>query len=134
MTFDQKEYQKAYEKTRARPLSYFAWAKVYERNRHRIYMNEYRKRNEDGYRTRYYIGTLKRKYGLSLAQFDALRTAQGNACAACKEPLVKLCVDHDHATMKVRGILCDACNRTIGHAKEDLTRLAACIGYLERTK
>jgi hypothetical protein len=60
---------------------------------------------------------IKRKYGLSLEQYDSLIKQQQNKCAICKETFPESykmwnrpCVDHCHRTNKVRGILCRWCN------------------------
>ncbi len=110
-----------------------------DRDRHREYMRAWREKRGDDYRTRYWVGTLKRKYGLTVEQFDALLDGQKGCCAACRTNLIRsvgnhLVVDHCHKSNKVRGLLCDACNRTIGHAKEDIDRLVACAVYLEDKK
>lgn len=81
---------------------------------------------------------LKGAYGISIQEFDEMREKQGFCCAACGdcESLSThgvLVVDHCHKTKKVRGLLCNACNRTVGHAKEDPTRLIACASYLRGT-
>lgn len=39
-------------------------------------------------------------------------------------------VDHDHATAVIRGVLCSACNHTIGMAKDSVEVLAGLIEYL----
>ncbi len=62
---------------------------------------------------------LKHRYGITIEQYDALLTAQGGVCAICKNPprgkMLRLSVDHNHTTKKVRGLLCITCNRTIGY-------------------
>lgn len=43
-----------------------------------------------------------------------------------------LCLDHDHKTGKLRGVLCDRCNRGIGLLKDDIRILKSAISYLEK--
>ena len=64
---------------------------------------------------------LKRKYGLSLDEYDTLVTAQDNKCCICGDSMVpgsmcakRRCVDHNHTTGEVRGLLCATCNIGLG--------------------
>lgn len=74
---------------------------------------------------------LKKKYGISLAYYNKMLKAQGNACAICKKHKSKfsksLAVDHDHKTGEIRGALCYYCNkRFVGrHTKETVLKLLA---------
>jgi hypothetical protein len=72
---------------------------------------------------------LRRRYGISAAEVDAMIEAQGGVCAACKtdEPVH---VDHDHKTGRVRGILCFLCNQALGNVRDDMRRLQSLIDYL----
>ena len=74
---------------------------------------------------------LKRKYGLTLEDFEAMLASQGGGCAICGKPDVDH-VDHDHQTGRVRGILCFRCNVAIGQMDDDSDRLAAAMAYLTR--
>lgn len=65
---------------------------------------------------------LKYLFGISLATYKAMELAQGGVCAICQKPPHKtryLCVDHDHKTNKVRGLLCTACNIGVGVLEND---------------
>lgn len=42
-------------------------------------------------------------------------------------------VDHNHITMKVRGLLCTTCNLMVGYSKDSVHILQAGIEYLKRT-
>lgn len=79
---------------------------------------------------------LRRQYGISLEQYDAMLEAQGHVCRLCKQPTTerRLDVDHCHTTGVVRGLLCNLCNTGIGKFRDrpDLLRLAA--EYLEGTQ
>jgi hypothetical protein len=74
---------------------------------------------------------LKRKYGLTLEEFDEMLATQGGGCAICGNPNAGN-VDHDHVTGEVRGILCFNCNIAIGHVADDKDRLLRAFAYLDR--
>lgn len=69
-----------------------------------------------------------RKYALTDTQYDALYL--GASCAGCGEA-DELAIDHDHVSGAVRGVLCRACNLTVGTAKDDPAVLRALASYLE---
>lgn len=73
------------------------------------------------------------KYGLTREELKLL-LRQHDRCAICdtdawgkKGP----CVDHDHETGRVRGILCGSCNQGLGRFRDDPVRLRAAADYLE---
>jgi len=81
----------------------------------------------------------KRRYGLSIEEFDALVLQQNGKCAICgeapkavKSKLQGFNVDHDHKTKKVRGLLCFGCNTGIGCLRDNPSRLRSAADYLER--
>lgn len=74
--------------------------------------------------------TLRFKYGIEPEEFDRLLTEQGGHCAICPAT-DDLCVDHNHETGKVRGILCRHCNAGLGQFRDDLERMRAAVKYLE---
>jgi hypothetical protein len=77
-----------------------------------------------------------KKYGLSIAQYEALERAQGSTCAICgaRSPGRRdkyWHVDHDHKTGKVRGLLCSRCNIGLGNLHDDPSILLAALAYLK---
>ena len=80
---------------------------------------------------------MKSVYGLSTEQYDAMLLAQEGACAICGKTDPKsghkshFCVDHNHDTGLLRGILCDSCNRGLGLLQDDIAILKKAINYLE---
>ena len=82
---------------------------------------------------------LSREYDITPEQYDAMLAAQGSHCAICPatEPGRRLsffCVDHDHVTGEVRGLLCHDCNLMLGNAKDSEERLGAAIRYLRKSR
>jgi Recombination endonuclease VII len=76
-------------------------------------------------------GHLKRRFGISAAEYDALLAKQGGACAICRRrSKYRLCVDHCHLTGRIRGLLCYSCNLALGHLKDDQASLVAALAYL----
>ena len=58
------------------------------------------------------------------------------SCEICgtewQEGQHKLCIDHDHNTGKIRGILCKPCNHVLGHSYDNIDTLESAIAYLKR--
>lgn len=76
------------------------------------------------------------KFGISLDQYESMLLSQGSKCAICLTPQndlsLMLCVDHDHSTGKIRGLLCHKCNTGIGLLGDSIDNLSnACI-YLKQ--
>lgn len=72
-------------------------------------------------------------YGITEEAYAAMVLAQGGLCEICKKSEPRgLRVDHNHATNKVRALLCDACNKGLGHFSENPTAIRAAAEYLER--
>ena len=83
---------------------------------------------------------------MSPEDLQAMLARQAERCAICRRHwkecgslnrsryeaafLHYLCVDHDHATGKVRGLLCNGCYTAIGMFEEDQARFRAAAEYL----
>jgi hypothetical protein len=78
---------------------------------------------------------LKRVYGITPEEYDAMAAMQENACAICESECAtgyRLAVDHEHETGRIRGLLCMHCNAGIGNLRDSVPRLQAAIRYLSR--
>lgn len=78
---------------------------------------------------RRYVYTLRKKYGLTLADVETLKKQQNGCCAICTKK-TKLHVDHDHKSEEVRGLLCNRCNLALGLFDDDSDRLMIAATYL----
>ena len=77
---------------------------------------------------------LKSWYGLELEEFNRMKEDQGGVCKICGDTCStgrELSVDHSHKTGKVRGLLCLACNTTLGKMKDSPSLLRMAADYLE---
>lgn len=80
-----------------------------------------------------------RRFGLSIEQAMKILEIQENKCAnpGCRVPLIwgksrnGAALDHNHATNKMRGFLCNGCNVTLGFARDNPLVLEGLIRYLE---
>lgn len=78
---------------------------------------------------------LKRKYNLSIEEYETLIESQNNSCKVCgthaKNNIKgKLYIDHCHTTGKVRGLLCMKCNSALGLLNDDKTLVQKLFDYL----
>ena len=84
--------------------------------------------------------TLKKRYGITLDEYNKLHEKQKGLCAICNKPETRLgphgkvqslSVDHDHKTGEVRGLLCDEHNKALGHFDDEIILLKEALKYLE---
>ena len=80
--------------------------------------------------------TLRSLYGIGEAEFQVLLEAQDGKCALCSLAFSQvatrnLCVDHDHVTGEVRGLLCRVCNRSIAQLGDNADGLRRALAYVE---
>lgn len=74
---------------------------------------------------------LKKKYGISLEDYESMYDLQAGKCAICCKHKSILCVDHDHKTGKIRGLLCISCNIILARFGDDVDGVMRFIEYLE---
>ena len=117
----QKEYYKEYRKKNAEKL--------------KANNKKWRETNKEQDVLTMFKARLKRKYNLSIEEYDALLEAQNNSCKVCgthaKNNLKgKLYVDHCHITGKVRGMLCMKCNSALGLLNDGKELIKKLLDYL----
>lgn len=85
--------------------------------------------------------SLKKKYNIDLEEFNLLWIVYKGRCGICSvelklpekqrgQALDVVAVDHDHITGKVRGLLCNACNKGLGLFKDSIENLEKAKEYL----
>ena len=75
---------------------------------------------------------LRKQYGIGNDDYEQLKSLQGDKCAICGEEQndKRLAVDHNHDTGKVRGLLCEKCNRGLGLFCDNVDLLEKAVTYL----
>ena len=76
---------------------------------------------------------LMSKFCFDINTYDKILEMQGGGCAICgiePEEGRYLDVDHDHETDRVRGLLCNSCNKGLGMFSDSQERLVKAAGYL----
>ena len=79
---------------------------------------------------------LRRKYGLSRAEFEAIKTQQENQCAICREDLTRtgpypgLVLDHGHERGALRTLLCQQCHAGLGCFEANPEILESALRYV----
>lgn len=80
------------------------------------------------------LQSVRHVFGLTTEQYRAMHLKHDGRCWICGNlpsgTRAFLCVDHDHDTGRVRGLLCDPCNQGIGFLRDDVQLLRKAIAYL----
>jgi len=113
------------------------YARVLEQAREK--KKQYREDDPEAYKAKQAAYNKKHRYyayGLSDTAIARLYASQDGKCAICQKALDlhqtrKWCVDHDHDTGTVRGILCYGCNVALGQFQDSPAMLMRAIEYLE---
>ena len=125
------------EKVRAQVRARYAANPEYHREKNRKHILNFRKNNPNANRNKHY----KKRYGITVEQYEAMAKAQNYLCAICNLPETKkrkdgtlsiLAVDHDHTTGKVRELLCVGCNHMLGTIENRNVSLDAIAAYIKR--
>jgi hypothetical protein len=126
--------------TTGRFVGLYASLSEAEKAKRRRSARQWREKNRDHFRRKEKERGFVRRYGITWRDFEAMLTAQGNACAICRVPhdpnaparrgKLGLHVDHDHKTGRVRGLLCNGCNRALGFVQDRPEVLRAAADYL----
>lgn len=60
---------------------------------------------------------IAKRFDITLGEYDQMFEGQKGMCGICNQSEVgyRLCVDHDHRTGKIRGLLCRSCNVLLGY-------------------
>ncbi len=72
-----------------------------------------------------------RKYGLSIKDYERMVEERSSKCDICATYYEPLEVDHDHATLLVRGLLCPMCNKALGLLRDDVRIMRNAIKYID---
>ena len=82
---------------------------------------------------------LKKRYGITLSDYERMLEQQGGCCkiCGCDSPGNKrdhFSVDHSHKTKEIRGLLCHHCNTGLGYFRDSPEALGNAIIYLEEAE
>lgn len=124
-----------YQKNKDRQSEWLKKDREINAEKHKEYAKKYHKLYWNLYSLRKSVS----QHGITVEDFYTMLDKCGNRCEICgnEENVMlkglkrRLCIDHDHDTKKVRGLLCTGCNAGIGHFKEDIQRMQSAIDYLK---
>lgn len=95
----------------------------------------YARDNKDKINPKLFGYSIKRRYNLSVEEFESLLISQKYMCAICETTRCSsgrnFAVDHCHTTGKIRGLLCSSCNTGLGQFKDNKLLLQKAINYLD---
>ena len=84
-----------------------------------------------------YLAKIPTQYKITIDKYYEMWDNQKGKCFICEEPPSEkqnLCIDHDHLTGKVRGLLCTKCNKALGLFKDNKELLSKALNYLKENE
>lgn len=118
-----------FNKLTSHPTGYMPSCRPCDAERTMTYRNQDRK----SFQIRSRIAHYQRRYGMSLKEAASLACDPEGLCEICRK-FTKLVVDHCHTTNKIRGKLCQQCNKLLGCAADNIDTILSAADYLTRNK
>jgi len=126
--YDRQRYLDDREKRLVRAKQY----RIDNKEKTLAYTKEYRIKNKE--KSKEY--RLKVNHNITMKEYNKMFLKQEGKCALCgglrSVFQTALCVDHDHETDEIRGLLCMHCNLMLGYAKDNINVLLSAIEYLNK--
>ena len=131
-----KKYKTKEEKLERNRLASKLW---YEKNKHKpptakcsFQYEEFNNiRNHiGGTYCQYHYNIMSKASNYNISPLEVLEMQKKSTCEICENYMDKKCIDHNHDTGKVRGLICHSCNVIIGLAKENTETLKKIIKYI----
>jgi RNase P subunit RPR2 len=105
-----------------------------EKLRHAAAQKRWADRNPEKVKVHSRRTRLKLMYGLTIEQVEQMHVDQGGCCAICDQSIELWArtthIDHCHDSKRVRGLLCEDCNRGLGCFKDSVDSLRKAVDYL----
>lgn len=123
-----KLYDKTYQQLNKEVLAKKAKLRYSPEKEHERYL-----KNLDKHKVLGRARGLKRNFGITVADYEQMFSRQKGVCAICEKPETRrrLSVDHCHKTGKIRGLLCNKCNRGLGYFYDDKNLMKKATEYLK---
>ena len=110
--------------------------RINNREKIKVSQRNYHQKNKDEIIARH----ICKRRNITVDQYRQMFIDQDNKCAICgqhetrmnvkKTEVLKLCVDHDPISGKVRALLCYSCNLGLGLFKEDAALVEQALKYI----
>lgn len=90
-----------------------------------------RARNQKSERKARATARVARRLGvLGLPSIEVIVRLRQRPCIICGKEMERPSLDHDHATMKFRDVICHHCNTMLGMARDNTATLLRAVDYL----
>ena len=132
----QENIQRYRKNTKEKRLVWSGKWRESHKDKYREYVSRWRSENPERSQEIEEKATLKKRYGVTPEDYDRMLEERGGCCEICGRSGANckrsLCIDHDHLTGNLRGLLCAKCNLGIGYFSDNTTLLENAKVYLTK--